>query len=88
MVRNMLKQEINVQHIKISDLTEGHKNHTHYDGGGHYKLIIVSEDFIDISLIQRHKKIYDILGDMVKQEIHAISITAQTSVEYNNSMNR
>ena len=84
----MLKQEINVQHIKISDLTEGHKNHTHYDGGGHYKLIIVSEDFIDISLIQRHKKIYDILGDMVKQEIHAISITAQTSVEYDNSMNR
>ena len=62
-------------------------NHPNYDGGGHYKLIVISDDFINCTLIQRHQMIYDILKKMIKKEIHAISITAKTIDEYNKKEN-
>ena len=38
----------------------------------------ISNDFIDISLINRHKMIYNALSALIKKEIHAISISART----------
>jgi len=47
----------------------------------HFEATIVSESFENKSLIERHKMVYASLGDKIKQEIHAISITALTPNE-------
>ena len=36
------------------------------------------ESFENLSLIDRHKMIYESLGDNMRQEIHALSIDART----------
>ena len=57
----------------------GHKKDT---SGGHFKILIVTDDFKSTSLINRHKLIYKILGKLIKVEIHALSIQTLTEREY------
>ena len=79
----LIKKKLDVYHINIEDLTKNHINHTHYDGGGHYKMIIVSNDFKNYSLLKRHQLIYKVLNAMIKKEIHALSLKTLTVNEYN-----
>ena len=80
----LIKNNINVYYIQIDDLTKNHINHTNYDGGGHYNAIIVSNDFKNLSLLKRHQMIYRILNQMIKKEIHALSLKTLTVEEYKN----
>lgn len=50
-------------------------------GGGHYALEIVSTVFVGRATIARHRMIYDLLGDLMPEHIHALSITARTPEE-------
>jgi len=50
-------------------------------GGGHYRLRLVSEKFSGLRLIERHRLVYDAVGDMMQTEIHALVITALAPVE-------
>ena len=81
-ILQLIQSKLNIEYIDINDLTSKHKTHKHYDQGGHYTLIVVSDDFKNISLLERHKIIYNILNGMLKNEIHALSITAKTIGEY------
>ncbi len=50
-------------------------------GGGHYHVTIVADAFEGKSLVQRHQLVYQALGDMMKQEIHALGINALSPTE-------
>jgi BolA family transcriptional regulator, general stress-responsive regulator len=52
------------------------------DAESHFKLVIVSDKFIDMSLIQRHRSVYSALGSIMN-EIHALSIHAFDNLEFN-----
>ena len=82
-IEELIKSKLNILEIKIADFTANHQNHKTYDSGGHYQAIIISEDFEGLSLLERHKKIYDILGDLMKKEIHAFSMKTYTPQESN-----
>ena len=84
-IKTLIKEKLSVHYIEIIDLTSQHKNHKGYDSGGHYNLVIISDDFINLSLLKRHQIIYKILDKMIKNEIHALSINSKTIKEYNNS---
>ena len=45
-------------------------------GGGHYRLVVVSERFSGQSLQARHRMVYDALGTLMNTEIHALAINA------------
>lgn len=48
------------------------------DDNVHFNATIISSSFESLSLIDRHKMIYESLGDNMRQEIHALSIDART----------
>ena len=54
------------------------------DDGTHFEAIIVSSLFIDKSMIKQHQIVYEALGDMMKQEIHALSIKTLTPDQWKN----
>ena len=81
-ILKLIKSKLTVEHISIEDLTSKHQHHKHYNGGGHFKLTVISDDFTNLSLIQRHRLIYSILSDMMKTEIHALSMVTKTTSEY------
>jgi len=80
-IEKKLRTYFNVHILNIIDESHKHVNHKKDTNGGHFKLIIVSNDFENISLIKRHQLIYDALSEMIKVEIHAISIKAMTIKE-------
>ena len=81
-ISDLIKKNISIYHIDIDDLTSQHSHHKGYDGGGHYKAIIVSDDFKKLPLLKRHQKIYKILNKMMKKEIHALSMQTLTIEEF------
>ena len=58
-----------------------HAGHAGAREGGHYRLLIVSERFVGHTRLQRHRIIYDALGELMRSRIHALSIRSLTPEE-------
>lgn len=68
--------------LDIADDSAKHAGHAGArEGGGHYRLTIVSARFAGCGTVQRHRLIYEALGPMMRREIHALSIKALTPDE-------
>jgi len=53
------------------------------DGDGtHFEALIVSTEFEGKSLIDRHKLVYSVLGDAMKEKIHALSLKTFTPEQW------
>jgi BolA protein len=68
-----------IELIDDSALHAGHEGAK--SGGGHYRLLIVSTAFAGKSSLSRHRLVYDALGDLMRQKIHALSIKSVTPDE-------
>jgi BolA protein len=79
MIRERLTRELQPVALEIIDESAKHAGHAGAaSGGGHYIVTIVSPVFENKTLIQRHRLVYDAVGDMMHSEIHALSIQAKT----------
>jgi BolA family transcriptional regulator, general stress-responsive regulator len=68
--------------LEIADESGQHVGHEGAKGGGgHYQLLIVSSQFAGKPIQQRHRMIYQALGPMMKNEIHALAIRAYAPEE-------
>lgn len=68
--------------IAIEDESALHAGHEGAkSGGGHFRLRIISEKFIGLAPLARHRLVYDALGEMMQRDIHALSIQALTPDE-------
>jgi len=68
--------------LEIIDESHKHAGHAGArDGGGHYALNIVSAKFAGNNTVARHRMIYSALGELMKREIHALTIQAHTPDE-------
>lgn len=72
---------LNPIQLSIQDDSVLHAGHAGNAGGGHFTVAIVSEAFEGLSLIQRHRLVYQAAGDLMTQAIHALSIRAKTPDE-------
>ena len=74
-VKNKLKTKIILQDIKIEDKSFLHKNHKgHQEGKYHLKITIKSIELAKYSKLNATKKIYSILAEELKNQIHSIEI--------------
>ncbi|MGY1489676.1 BolA family protein [Methylobacillus pratensis] len=62
--------------LEIRDDSALHRGHAGNNGGGHFFLTIASAQFSGKSQVMRHRQVYAILGDLIPQKIHALSIQA------------
>ncbi len=68
--------------IEILDESARHAGHEGAkSGGGHYFLTIVSSRFSGQSTMARHRLVYAALGEMMRKDIHALSVKAYTPEE-------
>ena len=74
-----------LQPVSIDLIDESEKHHGHSgwrDGGGtHWRLAIVSPRFAGQSPVARHRMVYQAIGELMHNPIHALAITAQTPEE-------
>ena len=67
--------------LEVIDDSAQHAGHAGARDGGHYRLLIVSNQFAGKSTLQRHRLIYDALAELMRSRIHALSIRSLTPDE-------
>ncbi|MFW5983935.1 MAG: BolA family protein [Halobacteria archaeon] len=76
-VENLIHDEISDAEVEV--IEEEHDDER--SDGAHFGLVIVSDDFEGMSRVDRHRAVYDALGDAMGGDIHAVEIRAQTPEE-------
>ncbi len=81
-IRRQLEQALHPSRLDIIDESERHIGHPGAEsGGGHFSIAIISKEFIDKSLIERHRMVYKAVDDLLKSDIHALKIDARSPDE-------
>jgi acid stress-induced BolA-like protein IbaG/YrbA len=50
--------------------------------GRHFQALIVSKAFEGLPKVRRHQLVYGALGDRMREEVHALSMTTLTPAEW------
>ena len=81
-MRRRLESAFQPRMLELVD--EGHLHVGHEgakDGRGHFRLHIVSELFAGKTPVQRHRQIYQVMGELMQSDIHALAIEARAPDE-------
>ncbi len=77
---------LNPSQLNITDDSAEHAGHAGNTGGSHFTITIVSDIFEGLSLIKRHRLVNNAAADLLRQDIHALSIKAKTTSEYESNL--
>ena len=81
-IEKRLHAAFSPQELLVKDQSHLHAGHEGAkDGRGHFEVLIVSDGFVDANRIQRHRMVFDALGDMMETDIHALRVRALTPGE-------
>lgn len=69
-VKNYIEQHLACEQIEVAG------------DGQHFEALIVSALFRGKSRVQRHQLVYGVLGDRMREEIHALSMKTLTPEEF------
>ena len=69
--------------LDLVDESETHRGHAGYRAGGntHWRVSIVSPRFAGQPTVARHRMVYQALGSLMQDPIHALAITASSPEE-------
>ena len=69
--------------VELVDESSQHAGHagSRPGGGTHWRLSIVSPRFAGQSTLARHRMVYQALGELMQNPIHALAITARAPEE-------
>ena len=69
--------------LDLEDESERHRGHGGYQPGGntHWRLAIVSPRFTGQPVVARHRMVYEAIGNLMQNPIHALAITARAPEE-------
>jgi BolA protein len=69
--------------VELVDESSKHAGHAGWrpGGGTHWRLSIVSPRFTGQSTVARHRMVYQALGELMQNPIHALAITARAPEE-------
>ena len=74
-IKDILKNKIKDSKVFIRDMN-GNQDH--------FSVMVISSEFENLSIIKQHKMIYNALGTMVTNEIHALQIKTFTLEQWKN----
>jgi len=70
-------------HLEITDESDLHAGHAGAAaGGGHYRVVVVAAAFAGRARPDRHRLVYDLLGDLMPGAIHALALRTLTPEEW------
>ena len=74
-----LKSAFEIQHLEV--LNESYLHNVAPGSESHFKVTIVSDSFVDLMLIKRHRLVNSALADEL-QQIHALALHTLTPSEW------
>ena len=83
-IEQIMKDQLSAAYVEIEDESWKHEGHAGAAlGGGHFNMIVVSDKFEGVNLLNRNRLVFDTLGELMKNDIHALAIKAKTPEEWN-----
>jgi len=84
-IEEKLANAITLSHLEVINESS---NHNVPEGSeSHFKVILVSDDFNEKSLLQRHRMVNETLAEELQHKIHALAIHTYTLQEWSNQNN-
>ena len=79
-----LRIELKPFHLDVVDDSASHIGHVgaHPSGETHFSVLVVSDKFIGIKPLERHRMIYKIINSEFNSSLHALAIQSFTCEEY------
>ena len=76
-----LREALAPEQLAVQDDSHLHAGHAGAKEGRHFSVRIVSARFAGLPRVARHRLVYDALGRLIPQGIHALAIQAHTPDE-------
>ncbi|MBW7931388.1 MAG: BolA family transcriptional regulator [Gammaproteobacteria bacterium] len=81
-IHERISNQLQPLDIIVEDESHLHAGHPGArDGRGHFRVRVVSDRFAGLNTLQRHRLVYAAVGELMQSDIHALSVTALTSLE-------
>jgi BolA protein len=80
-IESRLRAALAPESLEVADDSQQHIGHVGAGGGGHYTVTIVSARFAGLNTVARHRLVYDALAELMRADVHALSIRALTPDE-------
>ena len=78
-IEHTLSDNFNLIHLEV--INESHM-HSGPNTESHFKVILVSDEFEDVKLVQRHRRINELLKFELENGVHALSLHLFTNNEW------
>jgi len=78
-IEHTLRDNFQLSHLEV--INESHM-HSGPNTETHFKVVLVSEEFNDVKLVQRHRKINELLKYELENGVHALSLHLFTMDEW------
>lgn len=77
MIRQRLEEALAPEMLEIEDESHLHAGHAGArDGRGHFRVMIVADAFTGHTKIARHRIVFNALSDLMRTDIHALTLQA------------
>jgi BolA family transcriptional regulator, general stress-responsive regulator len=82
-IRSRLTAAFEPAVLELVDESARHAGHAgaRPEGESHFRVAIVAEAFVGKSRLERQRLVYAALGDLMRSDVHALSISALTPAE-------
>lgn len=81
-IERRLREAFDPESLTVEDESHLHAGHAGAATGlGHFRVSIISAAFEGMNPIARHRAIYESMGELMKTDIHALSIEAYATSE-------
>ena len=79
-IEEKLAQTFTIERLEVIDESESHRGHAGFQEGGesHFRVRLISTDFVGQSRIARHRAVHAALGKDLMGEIHALALDLST----------
>lgn len=82
-LRDRITGALGADVVEVQDDSAEHRGHAGARGGaGHYSVVVVAGRFAGMGRVDRHRAVYDAVGDMIPLEVHALAVRAYTPEEW------
>ncbi|SFU69613.1 transcriptional regulator BolA [Xenorhabdus koppenhoeferi] len=84
MVRQEIKTKLQAafkpSHLEV--VNESYRHNVPAGSESHFKVIVISNDFIEQRMISRHRSVYNVLAKELEEGVHALALHTYTEKEW------
>lgn len=80
-LEKIVRDGLNARYVEVLDDSGLHAGHEGAEGGAHFRLVAVSDDFEGLGTLERHRKLNALVRDKFGSGLHALSAQLMTVAE-------